>query len=124
MKLGSNYSKLWTAAAISTLGDGIRLVALPLLTATLTRSPTLVSLVTLAGRLPWMLFALVAGALVDRWDRRRVMWIVDTARMALMAGLGAAVLAGWARFPVLVIVAFLLGTGETLFDNAAQAFLP
>jgi MFS family permease len=45
--------------------------ALPLLAATLTRDPLLVSVVSFAEWLPWLLFGLLAGALLDRWDRRR-----------------------------------------------------
>ena len=69
---------MWTASAVSALGDGMYLAALPLLAAQLTRDPLAVSAVTFAGWLPWLLFALPAGALVDRLDRRRVMWTVDT----------------------------------------------
>jgi MFS family permease len=66
------------------------LAALPLLAATLTRDPLAVSVVTVAGWLPWLLFALPAGAVVDRLDRRRVMWAVDTARALVVAALAAA----------------------------------
>src|SRR6266508_995924 len=85
--LGPGYHKLWSAAAISTLGDGVFLAALPLLAATLSRDPLRVSLVTFAGWLPWLLFGLVSGALVDRWDRRRMMWSVDAVRFALLAAI-------------------------------------
>ena len=47
--LGSDYRRLWTAAGISTLGDGVRLAALPLLAASLTRDPGAVAAVTFAG---------------------------------------------------------------------------
>jgi MFS family permease len=122
--LGPGYHKLWTAAAISTLGDGVFLTALPLLAATLSRDPLRVSLITFAGWLPWLLFGLVSGALVDRWDRRRMMWTVDAVRFALVSGLAVVVLADKATIPLLVVVAFLLGIGQTLFDNAAQSLIP
>jgi MFS family permease len=99
------------------------LAALPLLAAQLTRDPLAVSVVTFAGWLPWLLFALPAGALVDRLDRRRVMWTVDTARALVVAALAAAVLAGWASIPGLAVAGFLVGTGQTLFENAAQAMV-
>jgi MFS family permease len=122
--LGPDYRKLWTAAGISTLGDGVREAALPLLAASLTRDPAAVAAVALAGRLPWLLFSLVSGALVDRWDRRRVMWQVDTGRALVVTALAAAVLLESTSILLLVVVAFVLGTGETLFDNAAQALMP
>ena len=122
--LGADYRRLWTAAGISTLGDGVREAALPLLAASLTRSPGAVAAVAFAGSLPWLLFSLVSGALVDRADRRRVMWQVDSARALVMLGLATAVVFDATSIALLVIVAFVLGTGETLFDNAAQALMP
>jgi MFS family permease len=122
--LGAGYHRLWGAAAISTAGDGMFLAALPLLAASLSRDPLRVSLVTFAGWLPWLLFGLISGALVDRWDRRRVMWRVDACRVVVVGVLGVAVLAGWATIPLLAAVGFLLGTGQTLFDNAAQSLIP
>jgi predicted MFS family arabinose efflux permease len=122
--LGAGYHKLWTAAAISNLGDGIFLTALPLLAATLTRDPLQVSAVFAAGWLPWLLLGLLSGALADRWDRRQMMWIVDAARFAVVGALGVAVIAGWASIPLLIGAAFLLGVGQTLFDSAAQSLIP
>ena len=121
--LGGAYRRLWTASAVSTLGDGMYLAALPLLAATLTRDPLAVSVVTFAGWLPWLLFALPAGALVDRLDRRRVMWTVDAARALVVGALTVAVLAGWASIPLLAAAGFLVGAGQTLFENAAQAMV-
>jgi MFS family permease len=67
----TGFAKLWAAQGISNLGDGVYGTALPLLAATLTRDPLLVSLVSFAEWLPWLLFGLLSGALLDRWDRRR-----------------------------------------------------
>jgi MFS family permease len=99
------------------------LAALPLLAAELTRDPLAVSVVTFAGWLPWLLFALPAGALVDRLDRRRVMWAVDATRALVVGALTAAVLAGWASIPLLAVAGFLVGAGQPLFENAAQAMV-
>jgi MFS family permease len=121
--LGPGYRRLWAASAVSTLGDGMYLAALPLLAATLTRDPLAVSVVTFAGWLPWPLFALPAGALVDRLDRRRVMWTVDAARALVVALLAVAVVAGWASIPLLAVAGFLVGAGQTLVENAAQAMV-
>ncbi len=122
--LGADYRRLWTAAAVSNVGDGIRETALPLLAAALTHDPKLVAAVAFANRLPWLLLSLVSGALVDRWDRKRIMTLADGARMVLMVGLSAAVLTDRASIALLCGVAFLLGSAETLFDNAAHAMLP
>jgi MFS family permease len=106
------------------LGDGVTLVAGPLLAASLTRDPLLVGGLTFAQRVPWLLFPLVSGALVDRLDRRRVMGYSDAARTALIGALGVAVLLGWANLPLMYGIFFLMGTLETLFDNASQAIIP
>lgn len=126
-KLGANFYKLWAASAISNFGDGIRLTALPLLAATLTRDPGRIAAVFFASSAPWLLFALTAGALVDRLDRRRTMLTMQVVRMALMALLTVAVIADLgsaAMLATLYVVSFLLGIGEVLFDNAAQAIMP
>ena len=125
--LGANFYKLWVASGISNFGDGVRLTAMPLLAATITRDPLLVAGVSFAGSAPWLLFALVAGAIVDRVDRRTMMWSVQVFRMGLMGVLSAAILMGsdgMVLLALLYLVAFLLGIGETLFDNAAQTIMP
>lgn len=122
--LGPNYRRFWTASALSNMADGIFQVALPLLAVRLTDSPALVAGVALANRLPWLLFALQAGALADRLDRRRTMFNVDLARVVLIGGLAAATAAGAEHLWLLYVVAFALGVGETLFDTAAQSVMP
>jgi MFS family permease len=122
--LNREYGKLWTASTISNLGDGVTLVAGPLLAASLTRDPALVAGLTFAQQLPWLLFSLVSGALVDRLDRRRVMAMVDFFRAGIIGILGLMVLYGWVSMPLMYAVFFLLGTAETLFANASLAILP
>ena len=122
--LGLPYRKLWSAAAVSTVGDGVHYAALALLAASLTRDPLQVSAVVFASELPVLLLILPSGALVDRWDRRTVLWTVDVFRCIVAAVLAAAVLAGWASIPLLAAAGFLLGVGETLFNTAAQAIIP
>jgi len=120
----SHFAALWTASGFSNLADGIGVTAAPLLAATLTRDPLLVSGLMIAQRLPWFLFVLVSGALVDRLDRRLVMQRANSARFLLLGVLALAVVTGWANLLVLYLVFFCLGTIETLFDNAALAILP
>jgi MFS family permease len=122
--LGRRYRQLWAASTVSNLGDGVSLTAFPLLAASLTRDPVLVSLLGFTQYLPWLLFALVAGALVDRFDRRRTMWRVDTFRAGLIGLLGLLVAMDKVHLVILYVAAFLLGTAETLFDNASQALMP
>jgi len=95
-----------------------------LLAASFTRDPLLISgLVTLAF-LPWLLFALISGVLVDRIDRRKAMAAANVFRALVMTALGIAVLADVAGIPALYAAAFLLGVAETVYDSAARAMLP
>jgi MFS family permease len=123
-RLGGRYWRLWTASTISNVGDGIDLAALPLFAAALTRDPVLVAGLATAARLPWLLFALTAGALVDRVDRRALMVGVNLVRGGLVAVIALSAATGTASIWLLYIVSFLLGVNETLFDNAAQSLLP
>lgn len=122
--LGRNYHRLWAASGFSNLADGIFQIALPLFALQLTRSPALIAGVTLAGRLPWLVFALQAGALADRLDRRRTMVNVDLFRTVLLGAFAAMVALDLAQLWLLYVVAFALGIGETLFDTAAQSLMP
>jgi MFS family permease len=123
-RLGGNFARLWTAGAVSNLGDGVVLAAMPLLAASLSDSPTTVALVAAAGTLPWLVFSLVGGAIADRTDRRRTMSVVDGMRFVAMVALGVALLTGSESIALLMIVSFALGMAETVFDNASQAILP
>ena len=122
--LGANYRRLWASAAASNLADGIFFIALPLIAVRLTDSPALVAGVSVASRLPWLVFALVAGALADRLDRRQTMLNVQVARFVIVGALGGLALAGLLSLPVLYVAAFALGIAETLFDTSAQSIMP
>ncbi len=123
-RLDARYWRLWGAVASSNLGDGLVSLALPWLASLLTRDPLAISGVALATRLPWLVFSLQAGALSDRFDRRRLMVGANTVR-ALIAGMTTAlVLLDLASLPLLYVVAFGLGMCEVVFDNTSQALLP
>jgi MFS family permease len=122
--LGAGFARIWAAGAVSNLGDGVVLAALPLLAASLSSSPTTVALVSVAATLPWLLFSLVGGAIADRADRRRTMVVVDAFRAVAIALLGVALVADVESIGLLLLVSFSLGTAETVFDNASQAILP
>ena len=122
--LGANYRRLWTSSAAANLADGIFQVALPLMAVSLTTSPGLVAGVSIASRLPWLVFVLVAGALADRLDRRITMRNVQVLRVTVLGALALLAVAGGLSLPVLYLAAFVLGVGETLFDTAAQSIMP
>jgi MFS family permease len=121
--LGSRFAKLWLASTTSALGSGLAVIAAPLFVAARTKSPLIVSATFGAAWLPWLLFALPGGVLVDRVDRRRLMVAIDWARVVAMGVLAAALLAGRASIALLDGVLFVINTGEVVFRSASQAMI-
>lgn len=122
--LPANFWRLLGSSAASNLADGVFFIVLPLLAVRLTDSPLLVAGLAIAGRLPWLVFVLVAGALADRLDRRGTMRNVQLVRALVLAGLVMLALVDGLSLPVLYAVALGLGVAETLFDTAAQSIMP
>jgi MFS family permease len=124
MALGSAYWRLWTAAGLSSLADGVLKVALPLIAVGYTRSPALIAGLAFAFSLPWLLFALPAGALVDRLDRRRAMLGANLVRGGLLAAVTLLTGFGGGSIWALYVVAAGVGVAETIYDTAAQSIVP
>lgn len=120
----ANFWKVWSANSFSNLGDGLYQVTLPLLAAQLTRSPSLIAALGVMSSLPWLIFALQAGSIVDRSDRRKVMLWVNGGRLLILFLLTLAVMTGNASLPMLYAAALLLGIGETLVDTALTSIVP
>lgn len=108
----------------SGLGDGIRFAALPLLAASLTRSPLLVAAVATAEGLPWLLISPLSGVLIDRHDRRRVMRSAAEVRVGLMAALIAIVLTHVISIWWLCGIGFFLGCADTFSSISSLGLLP
>ncbi|MGH3858290.1 MFS transporter [Actinokineospora sp.] len=123
-RLGGDFGKLWASTAATNLGDGIALAAGPLLVSGLTSDPAIVSGAAFVQRLPWLLFSLISGALVDRLDRRVLIISVDVFRAVVIGGLAATVWTGHVTIALVYAAFFLLGIGETLADNASAAMVP
>lgn len=122
--LSGRFAKLWTASTTSALGSGLTTVAAPLYVAAHTRSPLVVSAATGVSWLPWLLFALPGGVLVDRVDRRRLMVAIDWTRVAVMGVLAVAVATGFSTIALLFLVLFTINAGETVFRSASQSMIP
>jgi len=122
--LGAAFWKLWTSSAMSNLADGVLKTALPLVALRFTTSPTLIAGLMLALTLPWLLFALPAGALADRLDRRRAMLGSNWVRAALLVLLASILWLDAGSIWVLYAVALLIGIAETIYDTSAQSILP
>lgn len=143
--LGANYWKLFAASATSNFGDGMALVAYPWLASAVTRNPLHIALITLATRLPWLLFSLPAGVITDRVDRRKLIVTMDVVRFGVTLAVAFIVLGAQAQLSspteiadgtgsvpenqtmllaTLYTSALLLGFAEVLRDNSAQTLMP
>jgi len=122
--LGRAFTGLWSASTTSALGSGLTTVAAPLLVATRSDDPMVVAASFVAAWLPWLLFALPGGVLVDRVDRRRLMLLIDVVRVVALAVLAAAVATGYAEVALLYSVLFIVNAGEVVFRSASQALVP
>lgn len=141
--LGKNYWRLFSAHAISNLGDGVAAIAYPWLASAVTRSPFLIALVAVASSLPWLIFTLPAGVITDRFNRGKIIVAMDIARgsLALLVAIVVTLESeslpklnevasltdletNWTLYLVLVITALLFGFAEVLRDNSAQTLLP
>ncbi len=100
------------------------MIALPWIATHLTDSPVLITLVASAGRAPWLLLALPAGVLVDRFPRLDLMLVANGTRVVLWAVLAALMATGLVTIPVLILIAFGLGIMEVLYDTAAESAVP
>ncbi len=123
-RLGTGFRWLLASSWISNLGDGIALAAGPLLVASQTDDPLLVALAALLQWLPQLLFAIFAGALSDRLDRRAIIVTVDLLRAAILAIVIATIVTGTVSIAVVLLAIFVLSTAEVFADNASQTLLP
>lgn len=119
-----DFAVLWSAASISFLGNGIYTIGLPLMAADLSDSPTTVSLVVTASRLPWLLLSLPAGALSDRFDRKRVMCWTSGLRAIFSALLALLIFTGSGGLGLLITMSFLIACADVLFDSGSFAIVP
>ena len=140
--LSANYWRVFAATTLSSIGSGISSVALPWIASSLTRDPLAISLVALAGQLPWIIFTLHAGVLIDRLDKKRILITMDVARgvltflIALLVLLNQNLLGGVTRvnlnlsdtkWPLLILIIaaqLTMGFATVLADTTSQAVIP
>src|SRR5258708_12959634 len=123
-RLGGRFARLWAASTTSALGSGLATIATPLFVASRTSDPLIVSAAFGIAWLPWLLFALPGGVLVDRVDRRRLMVVIDWVRVASMGLLATALVTGHASIALLYAVLFVINTGEIIFRSATPPMIP
>lgn len=120
----SAFNRLWAGSGSANLSDGIAITAAPLLAASLTRDPALIAGLVFAQYLPWFLFTLPSGVLIDRIDRRGAIMMSHASRTLILIAVAVLATTGWISMPLLYAALFLIGTIETVADNASLAFLP
>jgi len=124
VRLGRSFRWLFSSSLCSNLGDGVALAAGPLLVASQTRDPLLVAMAALLQRLPWLLFGLFAGAIVDRLDRKTIVIGVDVLRAVVIGLLAVTITTDVVSITVVLLTMFVLGTAETFADVASSTMLP
>jgi MFS family permease len=124
VRLGRSFRWLLASSVVTNVGDGVALAAGPLLVASQTRDPLLVSMAVLAQNLPVLLFGFAAGVAADRVDRIRLMAAVNLVRAAVLAGLATTIVTGYVSIAAVLVSLFVLGTAETFADIGGQSILP
>ncbi len=123
-RLPRQFRLLWAATAVSNTGDGLRLVALPLLAISVTTDPRLIAGVVVADRLPWLIFILPGGAWADRLDRRQLRIRLDVARAIAMFALVGFITADQVSIAAIYAVAIILASAEAVVDSSSMALVP
>jgi MFS family permease len=123
-RLGTGFRWLMASSWTSNLGDGIAVAAGPLLLASLTGDPFLISLGALLQWAPPLVFGLSAGVVSDRLDRRRTVMVADGVRVVVLAGLVAAIVTGHVTVPIALVALGLIATAEVFADNTASTLTP
>lgn len=119
-----DYWLLLSGQAISSAGTQVSQLAFPLLVLLLTHSPAQAGLMTALRGLPYALFSLPAGALVDRWNRKHVMIWCDTGRAIALGSIPIALLLGHLSMPQLYLVSLIEGTLFVFFNMAETSAMP
>ena len=122
--LNLDYMLLWSGQIVSNVGTQVSTLAFPLLILALTNSPAQAGFAGALRALPYVIFSLPAGALIDRWDRKRVMILCDTGRALSMASIPVALVLGHLTILQLYLVSLVEGTLFVFFNIAEAACLP
>ncbi len=121
----ADFVRLWTGQSISELGSQVSALAIPIVAAVVLHTSALVySLLGVFGFLPFILFALPAGAWVDRMRRKRILIAGDAARAVLLATIPIAYAFGVLTIWQLLVIQFVVGIFTVFFDVAYQSYLP
>ena len=115
---------LWSGQVVSTLGSSASSVIYPLLILAMTDSPAAAGIAAAFGSVPYLIFSLPAGALIDRWNRKRVMIFCDVGRALAVATVPIALWLDVLTIWQLYAAAFIEGSLFVFFNIAEVAVLP
>ncbi|HEY0453184.1 MFS transporter [Actinophytocola sp.] len=115
---------LVSAVSVSNLADGIGKTAFPLLVASMTRDPLVIGALSAVAFVPWLLFSMATGVLLDRVDRRKALVTANLARAGVIGGLAVLIGVDAAAIWVVFVAALLVGTAETVADSAGNVLIP
>lgn len=119
-----NFTLLWVGQGCAEIGFSASMLAFPLVVLAITGSAVASGLVLAADAIAQAVLALPGGALVDRWDRRRIMLVCEAVQVVALASLVVALVLDGATVIHLVAVAAVLGGCRALFEPAEDALLP
>src|SRR5579859_4627089 len=105
-----DYMLLWGGQVVSVIGTGASQIVYPLLILARTQSPAAAGFAAALGSLPYIIFSLPAGALIDRWDRKRVMILCDSGRALTLASIPVALAFGHLSILQIYVVSLVEGT--------------
>ncbi len=123
-RLGTSFRWLLASSWSTNLGDGVATAAGPLLIASLTHDPVLISLATMMQWAPPLAFGLYAGVLSDRYDRRRIVIAADLVRVVVLGVLTVTLVAGVVPVAGALVALGLLATAEVFADNTSTTLTP
>jgi len=122
--MGPAFNRMWAASIISNLSDGILIAAAPLLAITLTDSTVLISAIGAMVMLPWLLFAIPIGVMVDRVDRRFILAGANATRSAVVGLLALLIATHHVTIYWLLVASFIIGVCEVAADTTSQSLIP
>ncbi|MFM6980283.1 MAG: MFS transporter [Micrococcales bacterium] len=124
MSLGRPFDRLFGSSLASHISDGLLATSAPLLATTLTKDPILIAGLSALVMLPWLLFGIPIGGLLDRIDRRKALAAAAIIKLSSAAALSVAIATGSIHIWMLYVASFLIGTAEVVSDTAIQSMLP
>src|SRR6266496_157534 len=117
------FRLVWSAQVVSLIGDAAFVTALGWRTFTLAGSGKL-GIVLVCQALAMLTTVLVGGALADRFPRRTLMIVSDVARFGAVGALAAVDASGHLTFPIILVLATLMGLGDGFFYPAFGGIVP